>query len=257
MRWRRIRRLVALLTLLTALIGCGNAADTLEQLRAIGTMRVAIDPSFPPFAYIDEDGTIQGLDADLAHELGRRLDLEIHFVVTGWDGLYDALTAGQAEIIISALYPDPTRTRDFAFSRPYFNAGSVLVIPQGSPIEEIADLTGRPIGVVLGTEGHMEALGWEEVLVPPPTIVQYESAEAALDNLTAENVEAIVVDNLAAQTAKNRGMNLDILQPPLTDEPFVVVTRLEDEDLTEVIDDHLAAMIQDGTLETLHNRWMQ
>jgi ABC-type amino acid transport substrate-binding protein len=133
----------------------------------------------------------------------------------------------------------------------------MLVVPEGSPIGEVADLTGRRVGVVFGTEGHMEALGWEEVLVPPPAVVQHESTEAALESLTAGEVEAAVVDNLAAQTARNRGVPLTGLQPPLTSEPFVVVTRLEDETLTEAIDEHLDAMIADGTLEAIQERWMR
>ena len=58
-------------------------------------------------------------------QIADALGVNAQFVTTGYDALYDALTVGRADIIISALYPDPSRTAAFAYSTPYFNGGDV------------------------------------------------------------------------------------------------------------------------------------
>ncbi|MFP4345394.1 MAG: ABC transporter substrate-binding protein [Anaerolineales bacterium] len=255
---RRLCGFLLFLTLLIFLSGCQESrSGALERVQQTGTLRVATDPSFPPFEYIDEEGQIQGLDADIAKELAQRMGVEVHFVTTGYDGLYDALVADQADLIISALYPDPSRTEDFAFSPPYFNAGSVIILPQTSLIAQEADLAGRAVAVVFGTEGHMEALRYEESLPTPPTLYTFESAEEALQSLSAGQVEAAIINNIAAQMAINRGYPMRVLAPPLTDESYVLAVQHKDRALLDTLVHHLETMARDGTLDVLLARWMR
>jgi polar amino acid transport system substrate-binding protein len=216
-----------------------------------------MDPSFPPFEFVDEDGSAAGLDVDLARELARRLSVQAHFVATTYDGLYDILTVEGADVTISALYPDPTRTQDFVFSRPYFEAGQVLVVPPDSAVTSVAGLAGQRVLVVFGTEGHMESLRWEELLSPPPTLVTREGVAEVLAALGAGEAEAAVVDNLAAQMALARGAAIQVLDPPVSHEPYVIVARSQDSDLLDELDEFLEEMSDDGTLATLVARWVQ
>ncbi len=168
--------LLAVLAVILALVlagtaACGRRTDGLDRVRSSGMLRIAVDPSFPPFEFVDGAGQIVGYDADLARALAESLGVDAHFVTTGYDALYDALTVGRADVIISALYPDPGRTAGFAFSRPYFNAGEVIIVSEGSPISSPEELAGRPVACVFGTAGHMELLQLEKTLVPSPTII--------------------------------------------------------------------------------------
>jgi polar amino acid transport system substrate-binding protein len=81
----------------------------------------------------------------------------VQFSYFGYDGLYDGLYTDQVDMLISALVIDPTRTKDFAYSEPYFNAGQVLVSPAGNPLTRVEELTGRVLAVEVGSEGHVQA----------------------------------------------------------------------------------------------------
>lgn len=247
-------RALCLLALLVS--GCLRQPNGLERIREAGVLRVAMDPSFPPFEYVDAEGKAVGFDIDLGQELARRMGVEVHFVTTTYDGLYDALVVGRADIILSALYPDPTRTEDFTFTPSYFNAGEVLIVPPDSPIEGPSDLAGRKVAVVFGTAGHMEALRWEQLLPSPPLLETRESTEEALEALATEAVEAIVIDNLAAQAAKAQGRTIRILAPPITDESYVIAVRSTESELFDELTLHLQEMQADGTLEELMERWI-
>ncbi len=246
-----------LLTVLTAgsFVQCTSPSTALKRLQERGVLRVAVDPSFPPFEYIDDAGEIQGFDAELAQHLARCLEVEAQLVTTNFDGLYDALTVDRADVIISGLYPDPFRTKDFVFSEPYFNAGDVLVSPADQPVDEVAALAGKRVVVVFGTSGHMEALRWEERVDPAPVLVTVETADAALDALEAGDVDAAVIEHLAAQIALRAGRELSLTELPASVTPYVIAARHEDAVLIETMDDCLEAMIVDGTLNTLFDRW--
>jgi rhodanese-related sulfurtransferase len=97
-------------------------------VRARGVLRIGSDLSYPPFGFVDERGQPAGLDVDLGRALAARLGLRAEFVNLGYDGLYDALYAGQVDVLISGLVIDPLRMDDFAYTQPYFNAGQVLVV---------------------------------------------------------------------------------------------------------------------------------
>ncbi len=248
-----IWRLWGILTAL-ALSGCVAHADPLARIREAGVLRVALDPSFPPFEYVDESGQAAGFDVDLARELAQYLGVEAHFVTTTYDGLYDALTVGRADVIISGLYPDPTRTQDFTFSRPYFNAGEVLVTTLDSAIAGVSDLTGQRVCVVFGTEGHMTALAWRTRLTPPPELLTRETAADALAALRAGAADAAVVDHVAAL---GQGAALRVIEPPLTDGRYIIAARRQDSELIRAFDAALITLEAEGVLAELAARWLQ
>jgi hypothetical protein len=131
-------RALCLLALLVS--GCLRQPNGLERIRETGVLRVAMDPSFPPFECVDAEGKAVGFDIDLGQELARRMGVEVHFVTTTYDGLYDALVVGRADIILSALYPDPTPPDDFTFTRrPTSTPGKCTSYPGIPPSR------GRPI----------------------------------------------------------------------------------------------------------------
>jgi ABC-type amino acid transport substrate-binding protein len=249
---------VYLVWLLLLLCACSaRCSDALQRIQSTGALRVALDPSFPPFEFVDGAGQVAGLDVDLARAIAAQLGIEAQFITTGYDALYDALIAGRADIIISALYPDPTRTQAFAFSPAYFNAGEVLLVPDNSPIASVDDLAGRQVALVFGTEAHMVALRWEKTMNPPPVVLTGDSAGTVISVLAAGKVDAAVVDNVTAHISMRQTPGLHALAPPVTDEPYTVAARKEDKRLVDAIGAIVVEMQDNGELEALVHRWMQ
>jgi ABC-type amino acid transport substrate-binding protein len=255
-RSMRVARLIV--TTLLFLCACsGPRSNPLKRIQATGTLRVALDPSFPPFEFVDGTGQAVGLDVDLAQAIAARLGVEAHFVTTGYDALYDALTVGRADVIISALYPDPDRMQTFAFSPSYFDTGEVLVVREDSPITGVPDLAGKQVALVFGTEAHMVALQWEKTMTTPPILLTGDTPETITSVLAAGIVDAVILDNVTAQMALIDTPGLRVLTPPVTDEPYTVAARKEDAKLIEAISTILEEMQANGELDALIRRWMQ
>lgn len=240
------------------LTSCGAADTSLARIQSTGVLRVGLDPTYPPFE-VTSDGELQGLDVDLARSLAAATGAEAIFSTFGYDGLYDALLTDQVDVLISALVVSPERTRDFAYSRPYYDAGQVLLVPGDSPVRAPADLAGRRVAVELGALGHVEALELARVL-PELTVQAYPSAAEALQALNDGLADAALVDSigarlfLKARTSQDRPLRM--LSEPVSSEPFAVVVRIEDETLLQQINVELEHLAESGQLAALVARWI-
>ncbi|HEY0070748.1 MAG TPA: ABC transporter substrate-binding protein [Chloroflexia bacterium] len=196
----------------------------LESIRQSGTLRVGIDPTYPPFDML-QDGRVRGYDAALAEAIARDLGVKVEFKTLALDTLYDALIAGNVDILVSALPPIPERQADVRYSVPYYQAGQVLVVRAGeAAIRSVGELAGKMVGVELGSNADTQARLLQRTIAPDMQLRSaYHSPGEALDALTSGEVDAAITDNASAQTyiAAHPG-TVSVLSPPLTDEPFVV-----------------------------------
>ncbi len=243
------------LVLLMSVTAC-QSSDAVDRIREAGVLRVAMDPSLEPFEFVDGNGQPVGFDVDLARQIGARIGVEIQFVATSYDGLYDALTAQKADIIISALYPDPARTQAFAFSPPYFQAGDMLIVRKDSTINDVNGLAGKQVMVVYGTEAHLIAEQWVETLSPPVTLLPGDAPETIIAVLASGYADAALVDNVSARLHVTADTGLRIVGSPVNDNPYVIAARVEDKALIEAIGQIIEEMNQDGTIEQLFQRWL-
>lgn len=253
------RFVIVALLLVSVLSACASVfhkPDGLERIQQAGMLRIAIDPSFAPFEVINGKGYIEGFDADLATLIADHLGVQAHFVTTSYDALYDALTAGRADVIISALYPDPNRSDGFDFSQPYFDAGNVLLIPADAQINGPDDLAGTTLACQFGTDAHMQALAWQNELDPALTPLPMDDAAGIGQALLDGTAQAGLLDRVSAYAITNSHSELILLPQAISEEPYVVTTREQDRDLIKAIDDILQNLDEQGQIDGLIERWM-
>jgi ABC-type amino acid transport substrate-binding protein len=209
-------------------------------------LRVALDPTFPPFETLDEAGRPVGFDVDLAHELGRRLNVSVQFQAIAFDGLADAVIAGKSDAVISAFPLDPRLSRDVAYSRPYFEAGLVWVTT--AAVAPTPDTVGA--GVVAAEWGSLgDAWARERGL----DVLRCETPAEALAAVAEGRAVAAVVDAVTAALALPAG--LIIHNPPLASDPYVILMPRRAEKLVTAVNEALAAILADGTWARLVRRY--
>ncbi len=224
----------------------------LNEVQRRGALYVGIEGDNPPFSLIEGD-TVVGLDADLARALAEALGVEVHFVVGGYDGLYDALDVGKVDVLISALWVDPNRLENFRYTVPYFDAGQMLVVHAGSANapEGAGDLEGRTVAVEFGSAGDVWARGQKRRL-HTLHIRRCDTPAEALDALTLGEVDAAIIDSVSLRLDGRSGL---IAAEAVTYEPYAAVTRAESGQLWDALNAALRAMMADGRLDALIARW--
>jgi ABC-type amino acid transport substrate-binding protein len=228
--------------------------ETWERIQSEGLMRIAMDASYPPFEFFDEGGNLVGYDVDLAREIGQRFGVDVEFVIISFDGLYDALRVERVDLILSALPFDLRLTEDVVYSHSYFNAGQMLVVSEAEDgIAAVDDLGGKRVGVEWGSMGDVEARQllrrMEFELFP------YAAPQEALTALREGEVDAAITDAVSAyQFSRDEG-GVKIVGPPVTDDPYVVATRLGSFVLQERLNEAILDLSASGFLDGLRLRW--
>lgn len=226
-----------------------------------GAFRIGIDPSFPPFESDDGKGNLSGLDIALANQMTADWSKEIvtttirlQYVYTGFDGLYDALKAGQFDAILSALPYDPTKTEDVSFSHSYFDGGPLVIVREDdTTTKSWYNLADESVGVELGSSGDAFARRWQRRL--KYDLREYSTPVDALNALRAGTVAGVFTDFITyADFAKTRG-GVRPVGDPLSNELYVIAVRKDSPTLLAEINAVIDAMKHDGRMDLLQKEW--
>jgi polar amino acid transport system substrate-binding protein len=124
----------------------------IRELAPTGRLRAAINFGNPVLAQRDAGGAAKGISPALAKEMGRRLGLDVDFVVYERAGaVFDAGRTGAWDICFLAR--DPARATEIGFSAPYVAIAGVYVIADTSSFASVLDVDrpGVRIGVSQGS----------------------------------------------------------------------------------------------------------
>ncbi|MGB3763358.1 MAG: transporter substrate-binding domain-containing protein [Ornithinimicrobium sp.] len=110
-----------------------------------GTLVVATEGTYRPFTYHEGGaGDLTGYDVDVVTEIADRLDLEVQFEETQFDGIFAGLEANRFDVIANQISINPQREEKYLLSDPYTVSPGVVVVAEGTnDISSLADLEGK------------------------------------------------------------------------------------------------------------------
>ena len=100
-----------------------DGSPVLERIRAAGVLRVGTTGDYTPFSLLQPDGSYQGADIDMAHDLAATIGVGLEFVATVWVELLDDFLAQRFDIAMGGVTVTPARAEKAFFSIPTFVDG--------------------------------------------------------------------------------------------------------------------------------------
>jgi cystine transport system substrate-binding protein len=170
------------------------AADLLDVAKARGTLRIAMEGTYPPFNFKDpKSGQLAGYDVDVARIVAAKLGLKPEFVTTEWSAILAGLGAGKYDVIVSQVGISPKRVQAFDFSTPYTFSSPQLIVRRndGAAYRSLADLKGKKVGVGQGSVFEQQAKA-----VPGIEVRSYPAAPENLQDLAFGRIDAALNDSL-------------------------------------------------------------
>lgn len=112
---------------------------------------VAVMSTSPPNGFIDEKNELTGFEVEFAKLVVKGMlgdPNKIEFITTDAPGRFPAVLSGKADFGIgtATIYPD--RAMRLAWTRPYMDSGSTVVVKAGSPIKTLADINNPKVTLV-------------------------------------------------------------------------------------------------------------
>ena len=121
------------------------SADHLQDIKARGTLRVAIPQDYPPFGFMGPDKQLKGYDIEMAGIVAKALGVKCELVpVTGANRI-PFLLSNRADIVISTLGKTKERQKVIDFSIAYAATYSGVFGPEKMNVTKPEDLKGHTI----------------------------------------------------------------------------------------------------------------
>lgn len=251
---RRASALFLALMFSCSLAACKNDSDTWQRIRESGTIRIGLDPTYPPFELIEQD-VVRGIDVDLSNAIAKELDLQASFTYFGYDGLYDALLTDQVDALISAMVIMPERTRDFAYSEVYYDAGQFILSRSSDPYQRPEEFEGSIIAVELGSEGHILAKQLQRqngtLKINP-----YRSVDEVFMALVDHEADVVIVDSVAGRLFASQTPGITVSNEALSSEPYAIVVKRNNDELLDKLNEGLTTLEATGILDRIFERWL-
>ena len=199
------------------------------------TLKMGTNAAFQPYEYYDdESGAIIGIDAEVAALICEKLGYELEIVDMAFDSLIPALTSGKVDFVMAGMTVTEERKQSVDFSTSYAQGVQVVIVPEGSDITSIDDLTAEgashKVGVQQGTTGDLYAT-WDIADAGLGSVEPYANGPDAVLALTSGKVDFVMA---GLTVTPERASSVDFSASYAQGVQVVIVT--EDSDITSIDD---------------------
>lgn len=219
------------------------------------TVTVAVENAYLPFNFIlagETEG--QGWDYDAWRDICERLNCVAEFPEAAWPAVIDQVAQGEFDTAADGISITEERAEIVDFSDPYMVVEQKFVKQLGDDRFNSADDVINSDAVVatqVGTTNYELAVE----LVGEDRIQAFDQFGLAIQALIAGDVDVVIIDDAAG--LGYIGENADLIETvddPLQSDPLGFIYP-KGSDLVDPVNQALAAMREDGTLEELGRKW--
>ena len=252
-----MKRIVALLLavmMVFALCACGgdDKGDGGKKTFVMG-----IDPEYPPYSYIGEDGEYTGFDVEVCQAVCDLLGWELEVFPVNWEQKLTQLDANECDCIWSGMtILDSMKEAGYVISDPYYDNTQVLLVKEDSDIKSSADLKGKTVAVQLGTSGESLLNGdLADLKATFGELVTCNSFVSAFTELGGGSVDAVFVDYpvAAAYAAENEGFK--VINEKLGAEQYGIAFRSGDQELCDQVEAAVQQLVDNGTYAKIAEKY--
>ncbi|MET3589943.1 polar amino acid transport system substrate-binding protein [Bartonella silvatica] len=234
------------------------SATLFTQFSNAQTLKIASDPSYPPFSYIDSNNELKGFDIDISYALCKKMNVECTIITQDFEGMIPGLLAQKYDAIISSLAPTPERLKKIDFTDPYYNTALAIIVTKDSEIKEISAeaFKGKSLGVQSNTtqaayaEDHYTLKGVNIKLYPTVVEVHRDLLSHRLDLVISDKIQAL---NWLENDGKNCCKLLGILAEIKF--PIAIALRQNNNDLKNKFNEALKGIRLDGTYDKIVKKY--
>lgn len=242
--WIMKKTLIILLStaMLLGLSACGASSSQ--------KLVMATNAAFPPYESV-EGNEIIGIDPEIAKLIADDIGRELVIEDMAFDSIIAAVQSGKADIAMAGLTVTEDRKQNINFSNPYTEAAQVIVVKKDSPVASPDDLEGKTVGVQIGTTGDIYAGD-----IADATIERYSKYFEAINALSQDKIDAVIVDREPAKVFVNDSDELKMIDKEFTLEEYAIGVAKENTELLDQINASLKKLQESGEIDKIINKYI-
>jgi polar amino acid transport system substrate-binding protein len=242
-------------------VATAQATELPETIKQAGVLRLTVNSTYAPMEYRDPaTNDLVGLDIDLANEIAKRLGVKIVWSETPFAELIPSLQTKRADFIISGI-SDRSSRRETADFVDYLTTGPQFFALTQSEVKSATDLCGKKVGTTRSTSFPAEIEKWskqncEGAGKPAVQFVPGENSIDVRNQLKQGRIDAAVQGSETLPYAQQQEAGkYRVVAEPFSIGYQGIMFRKDDAVLREVVTQHLAAMITDGSYKAILDKY--
>ena len=256
---KKVLAMILAALLLLSLAGC--AASSQNNAPAEPAQKTSfimgIDPEYPPFSYLGDDGSYTGFDVEICKAACDYLGWDLTIFAVNWDEKLVQLDSKECDCVWSGMtILDSMKEAGYVLSKPYYDNTQVLVVKEDSGLASSADLAGKLVAVQLGTSGEALLSGdLSDLAATFGNTITCDSFLKCFTELAGGSVDAVFVDLpvAASYTAEHEGFK--IIDEQLGAEQYGIAFRSGDKELCDQIEGAVAELVKNGTYRKIAEKY--
>ncbi|KUP91267.1 transporter substrate-binding domain-containing protein [Tritonibacter horizontis] len=224
----------------------GSAALALTaSISLADTVRLGTEGAYPPYNFINDAGEVDGFERELGDELCKRAELTCEWVTNDWDSIIPNLLSGNYDTIIAGMSITDEREEVVDFTQGYTPPSPSAYAAMSADV----DLEG---GIVAAQTATIQA---NHVVSTGATIVEYPTPDETVAAVNAGEADAVLADKDFLEPIVSSTDLMFVGEDVLLGNGIGMAFRESDDELRGKFDAAIATMKEDGTLNTLIEKW--
>ncbi len=215
--------------------------------------------TYPPYIYLNNDGTPAGIDVEIATEAFRRMGYAARFEVIDWEQKTALVESGTIDCIWGCFSMQGRETL-YRWAGPYMVSRQVVAVNADSSIQSLSDLAGKTVMVQSTSKPEGIFLSGSDPRIPQTVeVFSIEDRSVQYAMLACGYVDAIAAHETAIlQYMKDSNAAFRILEEPLLVTGLgVAFAKNDSRGLDLQLNDTFAQMREDGTLERIVGKYLE
>lgn len=234
----------------------GETGDLLSEIQNRGYITVAMEGTWAPWTYHDEEGELVGFDVEVAAAVAEELGVEVRYEEGEWDGLLAGVESGRYDIMVNGVGYTEERAQAYDFSEPYcYNKTALIVRSDNDEISSLEDLEGK---TTCNSANSTYQLIAEEY---GATVLDVETLDGTLEMVLAGperadatlNAEASFLDYMKEHP--DAELKIVDYYSELENVCIIMQKGESSDSLREAINGAIDKLREDGTLTELSNKY--
>ncbi len=232
------------------------ADESFAKIMEKGEFVMGMDDSFPPMGFKGDDGQLTGFDVELAQAVAEKLGIKVKLQPIDWNAKEMELNAGNVDLLWNGYTITDERKEKVLMSKPYMENEQVIVVTKDSPLNTLADLSGKKVAVQDGSSAQEAITANEELKNSIAEQIDFKDNVTAMMDVSSGQVDALAVDLVVANyyLAKQPDQ-FRILDETLAPEEYGIGFRKGEEDFMNNVMDALEKLKAEGTAAEISTKW--
>ncbi|NYT69788.1 amino acid ABC transporter substrate-binding protein [Pusillimonas noertemannii] len=260
-----MKLLPMMLAALIAMPVAAQAQGRLDKIKETGQITLGVRESSIPFSYLDDAQKPVGYSIDICHgivdALKQKLGLEqlqVKQIPVTSSTRIPLVANGTVDISCGSATNNEQRQQQVSFAPTTFVTSTRFASLKSSGVNDLADLKGATVISTAGTSNlrWLTQVNAEEKL--GMRIMNAKDHSEAFLTVNSGRAVAFFMDDILLAGLVANSRNADdwtISEKAYTVEPYGMILPKDDPEFKQAVDEAVKAMMQDGRLKKMYQKW--